>query len=57
MPSSQLKAVLLVIRPNDVDNSGSVLFLIETLQDQVVSLRSLIVNQIECFALGLDNHY
>lgn len=46
MTSSKLEAVLLVVRSDDVNDSRSVLLLVETLQDKEVALRSFVVHQI-----------
>ena len=46
MTSTQLEAVLLVSRSDDVNDSRSVLLLIQTLQDQVVTLWSFVLHQV-----------
>ena len=46
MTTTQLEAVLLVSRSDDVYDSRSVLLLVETLQHQIVTFWSFIVNQV-----------
>ena len=54
MATTHFEGIFQLIGPNDVDNAGSVLFLVETLQHEVAGVGSLKPDQMEVDAFGFN---